>query len=323
MDASAQTLPRAENSADATFAAQRSEMARLIDRHCPALGRRETPLPGLVLFRGCVADKPSCTVVTSAFAMIAQGAKRILVGNETYEYDAEHYMLATVDLPISSSVITASQKEPYLGVAVELDPLKIAELAAGLRRNPPSGAVDRSFGIGRVDVDLQNTVLRLLRLLDTPDDFPVLGPIIERELLYRLLTGELGSRLQQATTTGSHSQQIVRVIQWMRSHLEQPASIDDLAELANMSRSSLHHHFKALTSMTPVQYQKQLRLHEARRLMLTCRHDAASAAHRVGYESPSQFSREYRRLFGAPPASDVAGLIAASGGVYNANAEAR
>jgi len=311
MDAPAQTFATPENSGrndGAVFSAQRQEMKELIDRHCPGEGRGETPIPGLVLFRGCVTDKPSCVVVTSAFAMIAQGAKRILVGNETFEYDPQHYMIATIDLPMSSCVTLASPSEPYLGMAIAIDPLKIAELSAGLRSHDSGNGVDRGFGVGQVNHEIQSAALRLLRLLDTPNDIPVLGPIIERELLYRLLAGELGSRLHQAANTGCHSHQIKRAIDWIKGHLEESVTIDHLAGLTNMSRSSLHYHFKALTSMTPVQYQKQLRLHEARRLMLTDRHDAASAAHRVGYESPSQFSREYRRLFGAPPARDVAQL---------------
>ena len=311
MDAPVQTALPPDNSNtidDIQFAAQRAEMVALIERHCAGQGTQTTPIPGLVLFRGCVTDRPSSVVVTSAFAMIAQGAKRILVGEEAYEYDTRHYMIATVELPMSSCVTVASPSEPYLGMAINIDPLKIAELATAIRNNEAKNNVDRGFGIGRLNTDIQNASLRLLRLLETPDDIPVLGPIIERELLYRLLTGELGGRLRQAATAGSHSQQIMRAIAWLKDNLEQAATIDHLAGLANMSRSSLHHHFKVLTSMTPVQYQKQLRLHEARRLMLTDRHDAASAAHRVGYESPSQFSREYRRLFGAPPARDVAHL---------------
>lgn len=298
---------------EAGFAARRAEMVALIERHCTGIDKVETAIPGLVLFRGCVADKPTCAVVNSAFAMIAQGAKRVLVGDAVYDYDTEHYMVASVELPISSRVTFASPSEPYLGMAINIDPLKIADLVASMPNKRPKTTVDRGFGIGELNADIQGAALRLLRLLDTPDDIPVLAPIIERELLYRLLTGSLGALLQQTATAGSHSQQIVRAMDWLKNNLAQAVTIDHLADLANMSRSSLHHHFKALTSMTPVQYQKQLRLHEARRLMLSDRHDAASAAHRVGYESPSQFSREYRRLFGAPPARDVAQLAAGSG----------
>ncbi len=292
--------------AESLFAAQRSEMADIVDRHCPGIGKQETPIADLVLFRGCATDKPTCAVVNSTFAMIAQGAKRVLVGEEAYEYDARHYMIAAVELPISSRITYASPDAPYLGMAINLDARKIAEICAEMPRPPQKTVVDRGFGIGELSQEIQNAALRLLRLLDTPEDIPVLAPIIERELLYRLLTGSQGARLCQAATAGSHSHQIVRAIGWLKNNIDQPVTIEHLADLTNMSKSSLHHHFKALTSMTPVQYQKQLRLHEARRLMLSDDHDAASAAHRVGYESPSQFSREYRRLFGAPPARDVA-----------------
>lgn len=298
---------------EATFAAQRAEMVALIERHCAGIDKGETAIPGLVLFRGCVADKPTCAVVNSAFAMIAQGAKRILVGDALYDYDTRNYMVVSVELPISSRVTYATPNEPYLGMAISIDPLKIAELVAKLPNKRPKTAVDRGFGIGELSAEIQGAALRLLRLLDTPDDIPVLAPIIERELLYRLLTGSLSTLLQQTATVGSHSLQVVRAMDWLKNNLAQAVTIDHLADLANMSKSSLHHHFKALTSMTPVQYQKQLRLYEARRLMLSDSHDAASAAHRVGYESPSQFSREYRRLFGAPPARDVAQLATGGG----------
>ncbi len=314
MDASAMTPRLENNSADfvaTTFEAQRQELAGLIDRHCPQEGKVETVIPGLLLFRGCRTDKPSCTVITSAFAMMAQGAKRVLVGDEAYEYDPGHYMIASVELPTFSCLTMASTSEPYLGLALAIDPLKIAELAATLPARLPANMIDRGIGVGAISLEIQNAALRLTRLLDTPEHIPVLAPIIERELLYRLLTGALGAQLHQAVTTGSHSQQIVRTLDWLKSNLDQAVSIDHLADLANMSKSSLHHHFKVLTAMTPLQYQKQLRLQEARRLMLAD-HDAASAAHRVGYESPSQFSREYRRLFGAPPARDIAQLRAAS-----------
>lgn len=300
-------------SEEARFVAQRDELAAIIDRHCPNEGGQETAIPGLLLFRGCHTDQPTCAVITSAFAMMAQGAKRVLVGDAAYEYDPRHYMIASVDLPMLSRVTVASTDHPYLGLALSIDPLKIAELSASLPPQPPANTVDRGIGTGHLTLDIQSASLRLARLLDTPHDIPVLAPIFERELLYRLLTGALGSRLRQAATAGSHSQQIMRALDWLKANLDRPARIGHLTALTNMSRSSLHYHFKALTSMTPVQYQKQLRLHEARRLMMSESHDAASAAHRVGYESPSQFSREYRRLFGAPPGRDITQLRAGSG----------
>ncbi|QRJ63317.1 AraC family transcriptional regulator [Azospira restricta] len=312
MDNPVLTHPRENDSVAAhlaeTMARQRAELAAIIGRHCRADGPCETPIPGLALFRGSNTATPTCTVVPSVFAIMAQGAKRLQVGDDVYEYDARHYMISSVDLPMSSRITCASAAEPYLGFALMLDSRTLAELTASLPPDRGTLPVDRGIAIGELSADIQNAALRLARLLDAPQDIPVLAPIITKELLYRLLTGPLGARLRQAVIAGSHSQQIARAIDWLRSNLDQSASIDQLAELANMSRSSLHHHFKALTAMTPVQYQKQLRLQEARRLMLAEDHDAATAAHRVGYESASQFSREYRRQFGRPPASDVAEL---------------
>jgi len=309
MDTTVLTTPRPNDSNamnSAEMARQREELADIVGRHCPADGFADTPIPGVRIFRGSTTDAPTCTIMTSVFAMMAQGAKRITVGDDTYDYDARHYLISSVDLPIFGRITRASPAEPYLGLGLAIDPLKINELTAAMPKNRAIDAVDRGIAVGLLSVDIQNTALRLARLLDTPADIPVLAPIIERELLYRLLAGPLGSRLRQAAASGSHSHQIVRAIDWLKTNLDQPLSIERLASLANMSRSSLHHHFKALTAMTPLQYQKQLRLQEARRLMLVGDTDAASAAHHVGYESPSQFNREYRRMFGAPPGRDVA-----------------
>ncbi len=306
---------------NADLARQRAELADVIGRHCPTDGRAPTAIAGLTLFRGSTTDTPTCAIVASVFAIMAQGAKRMLVGEESFDYDARHYLISSVDLPIFSRITRACCVEPYLGMALNIDPLKIAELAAAMPNHRAPEAVDRGIAVGRLSVDIQNAALRLARLLDTPEDIPVLAPVIERELLYRVLAGPLGSRLRQVAANGSHSHQIVRAIDWLKGHLDQPVSIEHLSSLANMSRSSLHHHFKALTAMTPLQYQKQLRLHEARRLMLVDDADAASAAHRVGYESPSQFNREYRRMFGNPPGRDVAQLRLSSPAAGQAFAE--
>jgi len=287
------------------MSAQRAELAEIIGRHCPQDGQFETAIDGLILIRGSTCNVPTCTIMSSVFAVMAQGAKRMLVGDIAYEYDTRHYLISSVDLPIFSRVTLASAEQPYLGMALAIDPVKIGELIAAMPENRAPETVDRGIAVGQLTVDIQNAALRLARLLDTPADIPVLAPIIERELLYRVLTGELGSRLRQAASSSSRSHQILRATAWLRDNLDQPVRIDELANLANMSKSSLHHHFKTLMAMTPLQYQKQLRLQEARRLMLAEDEDAASAAHRVGYESHSQFSREYRRLFGVPPGRDV------------------
>lgn len=293
---------------NATLSRQRDEIAAILHRHCQDDGTVETAIPGLLLFRGSRTDVPTCAIMASVFALMVQGAKQITVGDETYDYDARHCLISSVDLPMFSRITRASVSEPYLGLGLLIDPLKISELAAAIPQNRLPGSVDRGIAVGMLSAEIQGAALRLARLLDAPADIPVLAPIFERELLYRLLTSALGSRLRQAAASGSHSHQIVRAIDWLKSNLDQPISIDRLASLSNMSKSSLHHHFKALTAMTPLQYQKQMRLHEARRLMLATDTDAASAAHHVGYESPSQFNREYRRMFGTPPGRDIAQL---------------
>ncbi|MCB1889732.1 MAG: AraC family transcriptional regulator [Rhodocyclaceae bacterium] len=285
----------------------RSELADIILRHCRTDGRVDTAVPGVAFFRGSSTQQPSCALMSATFATMAQGAKRIELSGRSYDYDARHYLVSSVDLPMFAQVTRASTDAPYLGMAVALDPLVIAQLVneiadSPLRASPP----ELGLAVAPMTGELRDVVQRLARLVDRRQDIPVLAPMLSRELHYRLLTGPMGARLRQVAVKGSHGHQIVRVISWIRSHLDEPLRIDDLTHIASMSRSSLHQHFRALTSMSPLQYQKQLRLQEARRLMLIEQADAASAAHRVGYESPSQFSREYRRLFGAPPARDVA-----------------
>lgn len=295
-------------------APRQSHLIDLIDRHCPNDGNVTTRVPGLLLFRGSCVSSPTCTIALSAFGMMAQGAKRITLGDAVLDYDARHYMVSSVDLPMTAQITRASASEPYLGLAVALDPLKIAEICNQLPALPRGeSGVACALAVAPLETRIADAACRLAQLLDTPDDIPVLAPLIERELLYHLLSGPLGPRLRDVAVSGNHSHQVARTIGWLRQNLAQPIRIDDLAGIANMSKSSLHHHFKALTAMTPLQYQKQLRLQEARRLMLVERHDAASAAHRVGYESPSQFSREYRRMFGTPPARDIAVVRQAEG----------
>lgn len=288
--------------------AQRAELAAIVDRHCPAEGPCPTPIPGVVVFRGTRTDLSQCSISGSRYAMMAQGAKRLRVGDEVYDYDARQYLISAVNLPVFSQLTEASVLEPYLGFSLELDLVKLAEISTHLPNDPEPASVDRGIAVAPQSAAIQEATLRLARLLDTPADIPVLAPLAERELLYRLLTGRLGARLRQALQHDSHSQRIVRAMSLLQARLAEPISVDEMAATASMSKSSLHFHFKSLTGMTPLQYQKQLRLQEARRLMLSEDHDAAAAAHRVGYESPSQFSREYRRLFGKPPASDVAAL---------------
>lgn len=294
------------------LAAGRRELAALIEGHCPRDGSYPTPIPGLSFFRLSSPSWPACTVVKPVFAVVAQGAKRIALADETYEYDHKHYLITSVGLPLIAQVTEASPRAPYLGFSLELDALKIAELMNRLPPARPSPVeFTRGLGVSRVTPAIAEAVLRLARLVDRPADIPVLAPLLEQELLYFLLTGEQGGRLRDVAVKGSQGHRVSRAIHWINEHYLQPMAIDALAAAVSMSKSSLHHHFKALTSMSPLQYQKALRLQEARRLMLVEQLDAASAGHRVGYESPSQFSREYRRMFGVPPRTDVSQTRAA------------
>lgn len=290
---------------DTRLERDRAELAAIIDRSTGSDGHHATALPALNFFRAGVPGTQVCAMYEPGLAVVAQGAKQALLGDETYRYDQANYLITSIDLPVSSQVIDASPERPYLCAMLRFDGRVIAELLADADLPPSSATSARGIAVSPLSEELLDTVLRLVRLLDTPRDLPVLAPLIERELLYRLLTSEQGPRLRHVATAGSRSHQISHAIDWLKNHYDEPLRIEALAGAVNMSSSSLHHHFRAVTAMSPLQYQKQLRLQEARRLLLARHCDVASAAHRVGYESPSQFSREYSRLFGAPPMRDV------------------
>lgn len=283
----------------------RAELAAIIDRSTGADGHHPTALPALNFFRAATPGTQVCAMYEPGLALVAQGAKQLLLGGESYRYDQANYLITSIDLPVSSQVVDASPERPYLCAMLRFDVRDIAGLLADADLPESPAITDRGIAVSPLSEDVLDTVLRLVRLLDTPRDLPVLAPLIERELLYRLLTSEQGPRLRHVATVGSRSHQISHAIDWLKNHYHEPLRIDMLAGTVNMSPSSLHHHFRAITAMSPLQYQKQLRLQEARRLLLAGHGDVASAAHRVGYESPSQFSREYSRLFGAPPLRDV------------------
>lgn len=244
-----------------------------------------------------------------SICLVAQGAKRVLLGGDTYVYDVRHFLITSVDLPTVVQVIKASREKPCLSLLLKLDRREISQLMVDSHLPPPRGhQSSRGMAIGEVTLPLLSAFQRLIDLLAEPNDIPILAPIIQREILYRLLVGDQGTRLRQIASAGSQSQQVARAIDWLKSNFTRPLRIDDLASQVNMSPSTFHHHFRTLTAMSPLQYQKWLRLNEARRLMLTENTDAATAAFYVGYESPSQFSREYNRLFGAPPLRDITNL---------------
>jgi len=266
----------------------------------------ETPVPGLKLFRYDAPTEPVSVLQDASICLIAQGAKRVFLGEEEYIYDTHHFLVTSVDLPVVAQIIEASPAVPYLGLKLLLDQRELARLLVDA--NLPQAHVrqaSRGMAVGQLEEPLLCAFRRLLDLLDEPEGIPILAPMIQREILYRLLQSDQGQRLRQLATTGSHGHQIAKSLDWLRENFDKPLRVDELASSAGMSASTFHHHFRSMTAMSPLQFQKWIRLHEARRLMLTERQDATSAAFRVGYESPSQFSREYSRLFGAPPLKDI------------------
>ncbi|MDP5238805.1 AraC family transcriptional regulator [Uliginosibacterium sp. 31-16] len=270
---------------------------------------RETEIPGLLFFRREQITRPCACMVEPSVVLVAQGAKQMLVGEEAYPYDPDHFLINSIDLPASSQVIEASPGKPCVGLVLKLDLRIMAELIAQGGLVPPDERpADRSVAIGTLTLLLLDPLKRLLDLLDEPATIPVLAPLIQREIHFRLLMSDQAARLWQIVSAGSQSQRIAKAVDWLKTNYTEPLRINDLAARVQMSSSTLHAHFRQLTAMSPLQYQKWLRLNEARRLMLNEQLDAASAAFQVGYESPSQFSREYSRLFGAPPRRDIEGL---------------
>ena len=294
---------------DAQMEHQRAELADLIARHAPDDGSFQTAIKPLFMVRH---DRPSQSVpsvVQPALCIMAQGRKDVTLGGELYTYDPLNYLVVSVALPISGKIIYATPEEPHLALRLEIDP---ADINALIAEAGPMGVPSRPSGRGmyveRIDTHLLDAVLRLIRLLDSPKDIAMLAPLIKREILYRLLRGSEGYRLYEIAISSCQTHRVTQAIKWLNEHFQQPLRIDELAREVNLSVSTLHHRFKAVTAMSPLQYQKQLRLQEARRLMLAEGIEASAAAYRVGYESPSQFSREYSRLFGAPPLRDLARL---------------
>lgn len=275
----------------------------------------ETAIPGLALWRREEPTQPTSGMYEPSICLTAQGAKRVVLGDDAYVYDAHHFLITSVDLPTVWQVIEASREKPCLGLVMKLDQREISQLMADSNLPPPRPQQSsRGMATGEVTLPLLTAFQRLIDLLDEPKDIPILGPIIQREVFYRLLVSDQGARLRQMASAGSQSHQIARAIDWLKGNFTRSLRIDDLATRVNMSPSTFHHHFRSLTAMSPLQYQKWLRLNEARRLMLTDRLDAATAAFQVGYESPSQFNREYSRLFGAPPLRDITSLRQISAG---------
>jgi AraC-like DNA-binding protein len=297
------------------------ELAALIERFTGEDGMRATAMNGLSLIRSSRPTEPLHTVYTPALCIIAQGRKQVMLAEELYFYGPGRHLVVTVDLPLVGEVIEASKERPYLCLALDLEPGDIGALLTepGLPRPsaaPSSEAEERGLFVSRTDLPLMDAALRLVRLLETPRDIPILAPLAAREIHYRLLKSEHGARLSRIALAGSQAQRIAKAIRLVKENYAEPLRIEAIAREVHMSPSALHHQFKAVTAMSPLQYQKQLRLQEARRLMLGELVDAATAGYRVGYESPSQFSREYSRMFGAPPSRDVARLRSTMGAKF-------
>lgn len=289
--------------------ARHKELADRVARLALKDGATQSAFAPLALMRSSEPSMVMPTVYQPSVCIVVQGSKRALLGDEVFHYDPLHYLVVSVTLPVLGQVLEATPEQPYLCIRLNLDPDEIGRMLLELVQRPaaPAGA-DRGLFVARVGEPLLDAVLRLVRLLDEPADLAVLAPIALREIYYRLLTGELGHRLMDVAEGGGQAHRVARAIDWLKQHYASPLRIDELAGAVHMSASALHHRFKAVAGMSPLQFQKQLRLHEARRLMFADGLECAVAGHRVGYESASQFSREYRRLFGAPPRQEIAKL---------------
>ncbi len=265
-----------------------------------------TQVPGLSLFRKTDAAEPITGFYEPSVCLIAQGAKHVQLGEESYVYDTEHYLFSGIHLPVVAKVIEASNAKPYLGLKLTFDYQEIAQLMADSQLPAPKGQSSvRGMATGTLSLPLISAFQRLVDLVDDKEHIAILAPLIRREIFYRLLMGEQGQKLCQLAIMGTQTHQVACVITWLKANFSQSIRIEDLANIANMGISTFHHHFRNMTALSPLKYLKQLRLQEARRLMLTERLDVATSAFQVGYESPSQFSREYSRLYGCSPSKDV------------------
>lgn len=275
----------------------------LIGRHAPVDGTYETQIPGVKLIRASSPTMPMPVIYAPTLCLVAQGTKRAALGTTAYRYDPAHFLVASVELPVMGAVIEASASHPYLCLQLDLDSAELSDIAI---RYPVSAkdeiTIPAGLTLNETTPPLLDAAIRLVGLLDTPDDIDALAPLTYREIIYRLLTGTGSGVIRHMAQRDSRLNQIARAIVWIRGQFRGPCRIEDAAEVAGMSRSTFHLHFKAVTTMSPIEFRTQLRMQEARRLMVSDAVDAASAGFQVGYESPSQFSRDYGRIFGMPPA---------------------
>lgn len=287
----------------------RAELASTMHRYAPTYGVFQTGIAPLYFIRSDTPTDVIHTVHKPGLCIVVQGRKQVQLWEESYVYDPLNYLVVSVTLPLAGQVTEASSEKPYFCIRLDIDPAEIAQLIADVSPvGVPSQQPHRGLYLDKIDSSLLDAMLRLVRLLDVPSDIPALAPLALREIFYRLLKGQQGQRLHEIAITDSQTHRVTRAIEWLNNNYTQPLHIDKLASYVNLSNSTLHHRFKAVTAMSPLQYQKQLRLQHARRLMISEGLDVSTAGFKVGYESPSQFSREYSRMFGAPPSRDIAKL---------------
>jgi AraC-like DNA-binding protein len=288
---------------------QRVELAKIIKSYTGRDGSHATDIPSLFFSRYSNDIGPNYGVYKPSLCIIVQGMKEVLLAQEPFRYGPADYLVASVKLPVTAQVTEASSNVPYLALKLEFTPSEILEVLRETEMGvEKKDNATRGLFVSKIEPSLLDAVTRLARLLDNPKDIPVLAPLIMKEIIYRVLQGEYGRMLKQIAIEGSSANQISDVIEHIMNNYEKSFKIEELAEIANMSVSSLHRNFKEVTAMSPIQFQKQLRLQEARHLLLSESADAADVAFRVGYESPSQFSREYSRMFGLPPKEDIKSL---------------
>ncbi len=286
------------------------QLTDLISRHAPSAGTHRTIVPALSFLHAADLSEPLESVCKPSLCIVAQGAKASMLAHETYRYDPSTYVVTSVELPIISSIVEASPDLPYLGLKLSFDLDVILDMAKDSRLSPAVPAqTPRGIAVSRMSPELLDAAVRLVRLLDKPEEAPILAPLVIREILYRVLQGEQGALIHSFAVVGSHAHRIAQAIQGILRQYDRPLLIEQLAKSVNMSASAFHNHFKRVTAMSPLQYQKTVRLQQARRFMLTEHMSASDAAFRVGYESPSQFSREYARMYGRPPKLDIQELL--------------
>ncbi|WP_152679714.1 AraC family transcriptional regulator [Paenibacillus sp. IHB B 3415] len=291
---------------DEWFEKQRREMLQIIEKFTPGDGIYDTEIHGLRLIRSSRLSEPVYSVYEPSLCVVAQGSKVVMLGKEVYQYDPSSYLTASVHLPITGQVVEASDETPYLSLQILFDMNQIlGVIQASADAIQAGNETSRGLKVSRVNDTLLDAVLRLLKLVETPRDIPVLAPYTMREIIYRVLQNDNSASLTQFAVIGSHAQRIAGVVEKLNREFAQPLRVEELAAEARMSTSSLYDYFKEVTGMSPIQFQKQIRLQEARRLLFSGSTDAAEAAFQVGYESPSHFSREYARMFGMPPVRDV------------------